>query len=79
MLSNLGFQAIQFYGAIAKPLAPEYIIPLRAQSLGFVLNHRYRHKLPKLSLTLAGTPAAGWLLGFLPFYYVVAQQPGIVA
>lgn len=76
MFGNLGFHAIQFYGAIPEPLAPEYIIPLHAQALGFVLNHRYRHKLPRPFLALAGTPAANWLLGFLPFYYVVAQQPG---
>jgi len=72
ILLELGFRSIRFFGAVPEPLAPEYIFPLQPRSLGFVLDQRYRHKLPQLVLSLAHTRAAHFLLNFMPFYYAVA-------
>jgi len=72
-LRKVGFHSSQFYGALPEPFAPEYIFPLRAHLLSFVLHQRYQHKLPKLFFMLARTSVALLLLNFLPFYYVVAR------
>lgn len=72
-LRKVGFHSSQFYGALPEPFAPEYIFPLRAHHLSFVLHQRYQHKLPKLFFILARTSVAFVLLNFLPFYYVVAR------
>ncbi len=72
-LLKLRYEAPIYYGAIPEPLTPEYIFPLDAQSLGFVLNHRYQHKLPGYFLKLTKTPAVNVMLNFLPFYYAVAE------
>ncbi len=72
LLQELGYETKRYYGAVPEPLAPEYIFPLDALSLGFVLNHRYQHKLPDYFLKLTKTPAVNALLNFIPFFYVVA-------
>lgn len=71
LLSGLGIETKCLYGAVPEPMAPEYIFPLDAQSLGFVLNHRYQHKFPGMFLNLTKTSAMNILLHFLPFYYLV--------
>lgn len=73
LLSGLGYETKYYYGAIPEPVAPEYIFPLEARSLGFVLNHRYQHKLPGFFLKLTKTPAVNLMLNFLPFFYAVAR------
>lgn len=78
VLSTLGFHSIRYFGALPELLAPEFIFPLKSQLLGFVLDQRYRHKLPKFAFFLTQTFVARFLLNFLPFYYVVAsfeEQP----
>ena len=69
--SGLEIETKCLYGAVPEPMAPEYIFPLDAQSLGFVLNHRYQHKIPDLFLKLTKISAKNVLLHFLPFYYFV--------
>ncbi|HMU94726.1 MAG TPA: hypothetical protein PKE35_11595 [Anaerolineales bacterium] len=72
-LERAGFDGMRFYGTFPEPLTPEYIFPLNSQSLAFVLNYRYQHKLPGYFLKLTRTPAVNMLLGFVPFYYAVAS------
>ncbi|MDP1713484.1 MAG: hypothetical protein Q8L41_01955 [Anaerolineales bacterium] len=76
LLSGLGYETKFYYGAVPERVSPEYIFPLDAQSLGFVLNHRYQHKLPHYFLKLTKTALVNPLLNFLPFYYVVAGVGG---
>jgi hypothetical protein len=73
VLPELGYEKENYYGALPEPLAPEYIFPLNALSLGFVLNHRYQHRLPSYFLKLTKTPAIHSMLNFLPFFYAVAR------
>lgn len=76
LLLRSGYETKCYYGAVPERVSPEYIFPLDAQSLGFVLNHRYQHKLPDYFLKLTKTPLVNPLLNFLPFFYVVAGVGG---
>lgn len=79
-LHELGFRSVQFFAAIPDLVSPEYILPLDAQALSFMLVHRYEHKLPKLALqAIAGGslfPFMGALRHFLPNFFAIASNGG---
>lgn len=77
-LRGLGFPSVQFFAAIPDLISPEYILPLDAQALSFMLAHRYEHKLPRLALQAiaAGAlfPFMGIVRHLLPNLFVVASD-----
>lgn len=79
-LRGLGFRSIQFYAAIPDLISPEYILPLDAQALSFMLAHRYEHKLPRLALRAIASgalfPFMGLVRNLLPNYFAVATDGG---
>ena len=79
-LRGLGFRSVQFYAAIPDLISPEYILPLDAQALSFMLAHRYEHKLPRLLLRAIShgllSPFMGVLQNLLPNYFAVASDSG---
>lgn len=79
-LHGLGFRSVQFFAAIPDLISPEYVLPLDAQALSFMLAHRYEHKLPRLALQAI---AGGALFPFmeivrhlLPNFFAVASDGG---
>lgn len=79
-LRGLGFRSVQFYAAIPDLVSPEYILPLHAQELSFMLAHRYEHKLPRLILRAveggALFPFMGLVRHALPNFFAVASDGG---
>ncbi|MBI5932762.1 MAG: aminoglycoside phosphotransferase family protein [Chloroflexi bacterium] len=79
-LRGLGFRSVQFFAAIPDLISPEYILPLGAQELSFMLAHRYEHKLPRLALRAIASgalfPFMGLARHLLPNYFAVASDGG---
>ncbi len=77
-LRGLGFRSVQFFAVIPDLVSPEYILPLDAQELSFMLAHRYEHKLPRLALqAVAGGalfPFMGLVRHVLPNFFAVASD-----
>lgn len=75
-LHRAGYEEITLYGAIPNLSAPEYLFPLTRQTIGFILEHRYRNKLPVQFLSLLHNPVITALFSyFFPAYYAVATLP----
>jgi hypothetical protein len=74
-LDQAGFKAIRVLGAMPDLRVPEYIFELDAQSLRFVLMHRFRRKSVLLNVIKILMRTAGpiRLSGFLPCYFAVAS------
>jgi|CXWL01.1.fsa_nt_gi hypothetical protein len=73
LLRKAGYPSVEIYGAIPDLNVPDYIFSLNKHEIGFVLEHRYRYKIPAWALKLLTTSfVAGSLSGFFPFYYAVA-------
>ncbi len=73
-LRQEGYSQVELFGALPNLNAPENIFPLESPSLNFVLQNRYRYKLPASVLGLAFHPAmAGLLSNLIPHYFVVAK------
>jgi hypothetical protein len=79
-LHELGFRSIQFFAAIPDLISPEYIMPLDAQALSFMLEHRYEHKLPQLALQAVRggilSPFMGVVRHLLPNFFAIASDGG---
>lgn len=79
-LRGLGFRSIQFFAALPNLAAPEYIFPIEAQALSFVLAHRYENKLPRPVLRAATlvlhSPLMALVQNLLPNYFAVASDGG---
>lgn len=77
-LGQAGFSQMSLFGAMPNLQAPEYILPLKGQAIGFAWQHRYRYKYPDRLLNLLGSrPALALLAGLFPCYYVTAKSgPG---
>jgi aminoglycoside phosphotransferase (APT) family kinase protein len=79
-LRGLGFRSIQFFAAIPDLISPEYIMPLDAQALSFMLVHRYEHKLPQLALQAVRGgilfPFMGVVRHLLPNFFAIASDGG---
>ncbi len=73
LLQGLTYKAIVFYGAFPDLVVPEYIFPIQAETISFVVRHRYHSRLPKPLVHFIQTPLAALLKNFLPYYYVVAK------
>ncbi len=72
LLTGVGFRSVDFFAAVPDLASPEYILPLDAQALGFVLRHRYQHRFPR-ALLRGLEPLAGVLQNFLPYYFAVSE------
>lgn len=73
LLGKAGYHSVKIYAVIPDLNVPDYIFPLNKHEIGFVLEHRYRYKIPAWLLKLLTTSfVAGSLSNFFPFYYAVA-------
>ncbi|MBI5825103.1 MAG: hypothetical protein HZB18_13825 [Chloroflexi bacterium] len=73
LLRKAGYPLVEIYGVIPDLYVPDYIFPLNKHEIGFVLEHRYRYKIPAWLLKFLTTSfVAGSLSVFFPFYYAVA-------
>ena len=73
-LRQVGYSRVDVYGAMPNLDAPEYILPLKPQLLGFTLQHRYRYKFSKsLLYVLSRRVTASVISNFLSYYFAVAK------
>ena len=73
ILKKTGYAIREIYGAIPDHLVPEYVFPLTPRAIGFIVRHRYAHKVSNLLLHLMTSPFAAVLFSnFFPAYFVVA-------
>ncbi len=74
-LGQSGYSQLELFGVMPNLRAPEYILPLKGQTIGFAWQHRYRYKFPDRLLNLLGSrPAQALLAGLFPCYYVTAKS-----
>lgn len=71
-LGGLGFDSIRFYAAIPDLFSPNYVLPVGARVIKFVLQHRYQHRLTGHIARYLPSLVTGFLENFLPCYYLVA-------
>lgn len=77
MLIKARFAAINFLGLTGGLSTPDYILPLEAETVGFVLHHKYRHKLPAgFGSVLFHPMVTRFFFNFLGAYFVTAVAPG---
>lgn len=73
LLKKAGYKVVNLYGATPGLNMPDYIFPLTPNIIGFIFEHRYRHKFPAWLLRSLSNPMlAGLLVDFLPSYFVIA-------
>lgn len=76
-LRSAGFEEMQFLGLMGQLDTPDYILPLKRETVGFVLHHKYRHKVPSRFGHLFFNP---WITvvfsHFFGAYFVTAVAPG---
>ena len=73
ILKKTGYAIREIYGAIPDQHVPEYVFPLTPRAIGFIVRHRYAHKVPNLLLRLMASPFAAVLFSnFFPAYFVAA-------
>jgi hypothetical protein len=76
LFQKAGFKEVKFYGAIPNLSMPDYIFPITRQTIGFILEHRYRTKLSARLLRWLYNPI--FTAGFSHFftsYFAVAVAP----
>jgi hypothetical protein len=77
ILVNARFVEVNFLGLTGNPLKPDYILPLKGDAIGFVLHHKYRHKIPAGFGSLFFHPLITRFFSiFFGAYFVTAVVPG---
>ena len=67
ILKKTGYTIKEIYGAIPDQHVPEYVFPLTPRAIGFIVRHRYAHKVSNLLLHLITSPFAAMLFSnFFP-------------
>jgi hypothetical protein len=77
MLALASFKEIKLLGLTGDLAAPDYILPLEHQAIGFVLHHKYRHKVPaRFANLFFYRLVTGVFSNFFGSYFVTAVAPG---
>jgi hypothetical protein len=79
MLKSAGLLEMKFLGLMGNLETPDYILPLEREAIGFVLHHKFRHKIPDRFGNLFFHP---WITAacsyFFAAYFVMAAASGKV-